>query len=146
MGRSAGASARACARALGQVSGRMYEESRGILPGARARARVRASFGGCEWSNVSGVTWGGWLAHTRAPARASARGLQGVSGRMYQESKGGMSRARGMHIKGHHRTNALSGRRHVRQTHCALAVGARPPQMKKTHRGEEVAARTIVFS
>ena len=37
--------------------------------GWRQHARVRASFGAGEWSNVSGVTWGGRLATARARAR-----------------------------------------------------------------------------
>jgi len=68
MGSSAGDSTRACARTLGQESGRMYQESHG--GGAwRQHARVRASFGAGEWSNVSGVTWGGLPATARARAR-----------------------------------------------------------------------------
>ena len=47
---------------------------------AGVRALVRASLGWAEWSNVSGVTWGGWLARTPA--------LEQVSGRMYQKSHG----------------------------------------------------------
>ena len=68
MGRSAGDSTLACARALGQVRGRMYQESHREF-GCRQHARVRANFGAGEWSNVSGVTWGGRLATARARAR-----------------------------------------------------------------------------
>jgi len=84
MGRSAGDGTRACARPLGQVSGRMYQESHGEV-GWRQHARVGASFGDGEWSNVSGVTWGGSPGDS---TRACARALGQVSGRMYQESHG----------------------------------------------------------
>ena len=67
LGGSPGDSTRACARALGQVSGRMYQESHGEV-GWRQHARMRASFEAGEWSNVSGVTWRRYLATARAHA------------------------------------------------------------------------------